>query len=139
MIPRLALILLLIAPSWALAEPEQMVCTLTADHYFEAGKEIEANIAKDNEKTLYIGIKDEILAINYEASSASIFKQNHAYSASMLGLRNRKFISLSDFAAEVIIVGGEKCSYGDKEQRKATWMTTYRDGFISSVLSCKCN
>ena len=134
-----AFVLCLILPSWGWAEPERMICAIVADHYFELGKELETNIANDDEKTLYISIQDEILAINYEASSARIFRQNHEASSDILGIINRKFVGMSEFAIDVIVVGGKECSFGDKEPRNATWMSTYDDGFLSSVFSCTCN
>ena len=116
-----------------------MICAIVADHYFELGKELETNIANDDEKTLYISIQDEILAINYEASSAHIFRQKHEASRDLLGMINRKFVSMSDASIEVIVIDGKECSFGNKNPRGVTWVATFPDGFISSVLSCTCD
>ena len=116
-----------------------MICAIVADYYFELGKELETNIANDDEKTLYISIQDEILAINYEASSAHIFRQNHEASRDLLGMINRKFVSMSDYSIDVIVVDGKECSFGNKNPRDVTWVATFPDGFISSVLSCTCD
>ena len=131
-----AFVLCLMLPNWGWTEPERMICASIADHIFENGK---LKTLEVTDQKLFIAIDGDILAINSEESSAHIFRQKHAASSDLLGIINRKFVGMSDFAIDVIVVGGKECSFGDKEPRNATWISTYDDGFISFVFSCTCD
>ena len=124
-----ALILVLIAPDWALADPERMECSLVEAFDYKVGKPHEKDESTAKNKT-YITIEDDVLAINYDDSGAEIFKQ----------IENRVFIKSYDYgASSTIVIGGSVCKIGDKEERKVAYVLTVSDRTYSEMLSCTCD
>jgi hypothetical protein len=123
----IALILMLIAPSWAWAEPEQMECSLIEAFDYELGKAHEKDESAADNKT-YITIEDDVLAINYDDSGAEIFKR----------IKNRLFIKSYDYSVSTIVIEGSVCRFGDKKERKVAYVTTLDDGTYTEMLSCTC-
>ena len=120
-----------------LATAEMMVCSTSAYVSYDASKGLEKYDIEADVKT-YISITDNILAMNDSDDAAALFKENSRHTNDILGLRNRKFISTDEYAADVVIVGGKECSFGDKEPREVNRSVTFLDTVFVRTLSCKC-
>ena len=124
----IALILILIAPTWALAEPEQMECSLVEAFDYVVGKAHEKDESAAENKT-FITIEGDVLAINYNDSGAEIFTRS----------KNRVFIKSYEYSVSTIVIGGSVCKFGDKKERQVAYVMTLSDGTYSEMLSCTCN
>ena len=130
------LILAIVAPSMSIAE--NLLCTALIGFDYAQDTGLKKAIIEEEEK-IYVSINKEVLAINAGNSYASIYKLNNSYSSGIVGLINRKFINIEDYATDIVVIKGKECSYGDTETRSMTWTTTFADAVFASVLSCKCD
>ena len=122
------MILMLITPSWAWADPERMECSLVEAFDYVVGKAHEKDESASNNKT-YITIEDDVLAINYDDSGANIFTR----------IKNRIFIKSYETSVSTIVIGGSVCKTGDKKERKVAYVMTLSDGTYTEMLSCTCD
>jgi len=124
-----ALILMLIAPSWAGAEPEKMECSLIEAFEYTAGTPHKRDFSAADNKT-FITIEDDVLAINYNDTGADIFTQRNG----------RIFIKTSDESLYVytIVLGGSACTFGDKDERKVSYVMIDSEYTYTEMLRCSC-
>ena len=124
-----ALILMLIAPSWAGAEPEKMECSLIEAFEYTAGTPHKRDFSAADNKT-FITIEDDVLAINYNDTGADIFTQRNG----------RIFIKTSDESLYVytIVLGGSACTFGDKDEREVSYVMIDSEYTYTEMLRCSC-
>ncbi|MDA9235688.1 hypothetical protein N9P27_00985 [bacterium] len=124
-----ALILMLIAPSWAGAEPEKMECSLIEAFDYTVGSPPKRDLSAADSKT-FITIEDDILAINYDDAAAEIFTEGSG----------RVFFKAPDEGvyASTIVLGGSACTFGDKDKRNVSYSSIDSNGTYTEALSCSC-
>ena len=124
-----ALILMLITPSWAGAEPEKMECSLIEAFDYTAETPHKRDFSEADGKT-FITIEDDVLAINYNDTGAEIFTQRDG----------RIFINTSDESLYVntIVLGGSACTFGDKAERKVSYVFISDESTYTEMLRCSC-
>ena len=122
-----ALILMLITPSWAGAEPEKMECSGRGS--FSYSKGTFEKLGQLDRKT-FITIEDDIMSINYEDSGSLILTERNG----------RNFFTTTDDGgyAITVVVGGRPCSRGDPRGRNVSY---YMNGIAytyAEMLRCSC-
>ncbi|MDA9939298.1 hypothetical protein N8386_02805 [Planktomarina temperata] len=124
-----ALILMLITPSLAGAEPEKMECSLIEAFDYTVGSPPKRDLSAADSKT-FITIEDDVLAVNYDDEGADIFTQRHG----------RIFIKTSDESRYVysIVLGGSACTFGDKDERKVSYVMIDSEYTYTEMLRCSC-
>ena len=124
-----ALILMLITPSWAGAEPEKMECSLIEAFDYTVGTPHKRDVSAADSKT-FITIEGDILAINYDDAGADIFFESSG----------RVFFKAPDkgLYASTVVLGGRACTFGDKAKRNVSYSIITSDGTYTEALSCSC-
>ena len=147
-----AMIFIMLFPSLAYTlEEEAMFCYPIAAHSYDFGESVISypdNVITGNEnlededvkeKIFHIMIHGDSLALSEPRSTPLIFKIREEHLRTKSGLRPRKYISIGEYSAGAVVVGGQKtCLESAKDFRKVTWTHTYDDSFFSWSFSCKC-